>query len=260
MTSTEVPTIGLGTMGLDGSAGIETVRTAIELGYRHLDTAQIYDNENVVGNGIERASVDRDSLFVATKVWADSLEPAAVRRTAAESAERLGVETIDLLYVHRPIETYDPEQTLPAFEALQEAGTIDHIGVSNFTLAELNTARDILSGDIFAHQIELHPLFYTPELIEHAATHDYYVVAYSPLAGGAVFDIPELTAIAEKHETSEAAVSIAWLAGKDNVLVIPKASSEPHLRANLEAAQLRLDPEDIGAIESIDRERELYPE
>lgn len=258
--TTEIPPIGLGTMGLDGEAGTDTVRTAIELGYRHLDTAQIYDNEAVVGTGIERASVDREELFVASKIWADSLEPPAVQRTAAESAARLGVETIDLLYVHRPIETYDPEQTLPAFEALQAAGTIDHIGVSNFTLAELDTARDILSGDLFAHQIELHPLFYTPELIEHAVAHDYYVVAYSPLAGGAVFDIPELAGIAEKHATSEAAVSIAWLAAKDNVVVIPKASSEPHLRANLEAAQLRLDPEDVEAIESIDRERELYPE
>lgn len=256
----EFPPIGLGTMGLTGPEGVSSVTTALELGYRHLDTAQIYGNETVVGDGITEATVPRDEVTLATKVWADKLGYDDVLDSTSESLDRLGVDAVDLLYVHRPIQDYDPERTLAAFDELVDDGTARHVGVSNFTIDELDEARDHLDAPLFAHQTEYHPLFQRPELVEYARAHDHALVAYSPLAGGKVFDLPELTEIAEKHGTTEAAVSVAWLCSMENVVVIPKASSREHLEANLAARDLELDDEDVAAIESIDREEELFPE
>ena len=251
-----LPPVGLGTMGVDDP---DVIETALEIGYRHLDTAQIYGNETVVGEGIARSDVPRSELTVATKVWADSLEPEAVRRTTEESLERLGLETIDLLYVHRPIESYDPERTLPAFDALRADGLIEHVGLSNFSSAELETARSILEAPIAAHQFEFHPLFQSPELLAHAHRHGYPVVAYSPLAGGRVRDLEPVRAVADRHDTTPEAISLAWVLAHDGVRVIPKASSGEHLEANLSALDLELEDADVAAIDGIERTEELFP-
>lgn len=257
----ELPPVGLGTMGLDGPEGVDSVTTALDLGYRHLDTAQIYDNESVVGDGLAAASTPREEVVLATKVWADTLSPADTLRESIEgSLDRLGVDAVDLLYVHRPIETYDPETTLPVLDEFVADGRVGAVALSNFTVEELDEAAAILDSPIGAHQTEYHPLFQRPALVKHACEGAYPLVAYSPLAGGKVFDVPVLTDIAEKHDTTEAAVSIAWLAGLEGVVTIPKASSRAHLAANLAAADLELDAEDAAAIEAIDREEELYPE
>ncbi|KAB1198290.1 MULTISPECIES: aldo/keto reductase [Haloferax] len=254
-----VPRVGLGTMGLDTPADATAVTTALELGYRHVDTAQIYDNESVVGDAIAAAEPPREDVFLATKVWADSLAYDDVLRTTRESLDRLGTEYVDLLYVHRPIETYDPPATLAAFDELVDEGRTRAVGVSNFTIEELDEALDTLEAPLAAHQTEYHPLFQRPELLEHAERHDYSVVAYSPLSGGRVRDVDEVVSVAEKHDVTPEAVSLAWLAAK-GVRVIPKASSEKHLRANFEAVDVHLDDEDIAAIDAVDREIELYPE
>jgi 2,5-diketo-D-gluconate reductase B len=256
LTADAIPAVGLGTMGIEDP---EAVSTALDVGYRHLDTAQIYENEAVVGEGLAASPVSREDVLVATKVWADSLAAEEVRESTLESRERLGVDTIDLLYVHRPIETYDPATTLPAFDRLRADGVIRGVGVSNFTVAELDAAVEILDSPLVAHQTEYHPLFRRPELLDHAREYGYRLVAYSPLAGGKVFELPEITAVAEKHGASEAAVAVAWLRAKD-IAVIPKASSRAHLAANLQAAELELDEEDVARIDAIEREEELFPE
>ncbi|MFP9061576.1 aldo/keto reductase [Natrialbaceae archaeon A-chndr2] len=252
-----LPPVGLGTMGIEEP---DVIATALESGYRHLDTAQIYDNEVVVGAGLERSDIPREAITVATKVWADKLEPESVQQSVQESARKLGLETIDLLYVHRPIETYEPEVTLPAFDSLRDAGNIDHVGLSNFTLDELETARRILESQIGAHQIEYHPLFATPELLEHARRHEYPVVAYSPLASGRAREIEVLVEIANRHGTTPEAVSLAWVLQHDTVVAIPKASTRSHLEANLQAASLELTPGEVARIDGIEREEELFPE
>ena len=249
--------IGLGTMGIDDPA---TIMTAIDCGYRHLDTAQVYENEAVVGRGVEQSPRDREELFVATKVWVNKLTPADLLESTTASLDRLGMEYVDLLYVHRPRGEYDPATTLPALAELQEQGRINHVGVSNFTAAQLATARDHLDVPIFANQVEYHPLYQPEEALADAQTHDYYLVAYSPLANGHAGEIPEVREIADKHDVTPQAVCLAWLTAKDNVVAIPKASSEAHLRANLEAADLDLDPADHDAIDGIEREDELFPE
>jgi 2,5-diketo-D-gluconate reductase B len=258
-----VPPVGLGTMGLDGAAGSDVVTAALEMGYRHLDTAQIYGNEAVVGAGlraaVDRGAVDRDEVLVATKVWVDNLDPDRFRDAVEASRERLGVETIDLFYLHRPRGPYDPETTLPLFDAVRDDGLVRHVGVSNCTVEQLTAARAHLDAPITAHQTEYHPLFRRPALVADAREHDYTVVAYSPLAGGRVFDLDPVASVAEKHDASPAAVSIAWLRAR-GLAVIPKASSNEHLQSNLAAADLALDDDDIARIDAVETEAELYPE
>ena len=249
----DLPPVGLGTMGIDDPA---VVAAALEAGYRHLDTAQIYENERVVGDGLTDA--DRDALVVATKLWTDSLAADAVRPGTERSLDRLGLDRVDLLYVHRPRGGYDPEATLPALATVRDAGLADRVGVSNFSLDQLRTAAEYV--DIAAHQVEFHPFFRQESLLDHAQRHGYPLVAYSPLAGGLVFEDPTVRAIAEDHDTTPAAVAIAWATSYESVVTIPKASSRAHLAANLDAAGLELSTADIKAIEAIDRKEELFPE
>ena len=253
----DLPPVGLGTMGIDDPA---TVEAALDVGYRHLDTAQIYDNEAVVGDGIADSDVDREDLAVATKLWVDSLAGADVRAGTEASLDRLGLDSVDLLYVHRPRGDYEPGGTLPALDAVREAGLAEHVGLSNFAPDQLRRAREVLESPIAAHQVELHPYYGDRELLADAQEHDYSLVAYSPLIGGEASDDSVLSGIAAKHDTSPAAVSIAWLLSYENVVTIPKASTRDHLRANFEARRLDLDGEDIERIDDIDREEELYPE
>ena len=256
-----IPSPGLGTSGNDDpDQCAETVRTAIEMGYRHVDTAQMYDNEAAVGEGIARADVDREDVFLATKVWTSNLAHEDVLRTAEESLDRLGVSQVDLLYVHWPANEYDPEDTLSAFDQLDDEGLIENVGVSNFEPRHLDEARKILDAPLFANQVEMHPLLQQDELVEYASKNDVNLVAYSPLARGKVFDVPEIQEVAEKHDASPAQVSLAWLLQKEGVAAIPKASSEAHIRDNWGALDLELDDEDVATIESIDeRDRQVDP-
>ncbi|SIR88185.1 aldo/keto reductase [Natronorubrum thiooxidans] len=260
-TADDMPMLGLGTwQNEDPEQCAESVRTALETGYRHIDTAQIYDNEAAVGEGIARADVDREEVFLATKIWISNLESDDVLETARESLDRLGVEYVDLLYVHWPARTYDPEATLEAFSELYDEGLIENVGVSNFEPEQLEEAIEVCDVPILANQVELHPLLPQEELRETCEQHDIELVAYSPLARGGVFDQPEIQAIADEHGVSEAQVSLAWLREK-GVTAIPKATGEAHIRDNWASLALELAQEDIDAIDSIEeRSREVDPD
>lgn len=254
---TEIPRLGFGTYdNTDPETCRESVRRALETGYRHIDTAQGYDNEEHVGAGISVSSVDRDAVFLATKLATTNLAYEDVLRTTAESRERLGVDTIDLLYVHWPIRSYEPEETLAALEEVQSDGHVEHVGLSNFTPELLEEALDLLDTPILAHQVEMHPLFQQPELHQMAIEHDHWLVAYSPIAKGAVVDVPVLQDIAAKHDATPGQVSLAWLLQKDHVVPIPKSAGE-HIEENYAALDLTLDPEDVERIDEIEEERRL---
>jgi 2,5-diketo-D-gluconate reductase B len=252
----ELPAVGLGTYDNTDPVGCaESVETALECGYRHVDTAEGYENESAVGEGIDAADVDREDVVVATKVSPENLAYDAAIEHARASRERLRLETIDLLYVHWPIRAYDPEATLSAFEDLRESGVTRRIGLSNFTPGLLEEAMDVLGGPPFAHQVECHPLLQQDDLRAHAREHGYYLVAYSPLAKGDVSEVHELRAVAEKHDATPAQVALAWLLGKENVVAIPKSASEAHIRENLAGREFSLDDEDVARIDAIDREK-----
>ena len=253
----EIPMLGLGTWkNSDPETCATSVEAALEMGYRHIDTAQAYDNEQAVGTGIARADVDREDVFVATKVWIDSLAYDDVLETTAESLQRLGLDSVDLLYVHWPARSYDPEPTLAAFTELYEQGTVDRIGVSNFEPDQLREAVEISEAPIVANQIECHPLLQQSELRGVAADLDITLVAYSPLARGDVFDVPELREIAGEHGVSPAQVSLAWLRQK-GVVAIPKATSRAHIADNWHSLSLTLNDSELDRIDEIDEQRRL---
>jgi 2,5-diketo-D-gluconate reductase B len=260
-TANGMPMLGLGTWQNDDPEDCaESVQTALEMGYRHIDTAQIYENEDAVGDGLAAADVDREDIFLATKVWIDSLDREGVLETTRESLDRLGVDKVDLLYVHWPAREYDAEKTLGAFDELVEEGLTDRIGVSNFEPEQIDEALDVAEHDIFANQVELHPLLPQDELREHCAECDVELVAYSPLARGEVFDVPEIEEVAEKHDASPAQVSLAWLREK-GVTAIPKATGAEHIRDNWESLSVDLDEEDVETIDAIEQtERQVDPD
>ncbi len=254
MLPDDVPPIGLGTAGVDDPA---LIADAIDTGYRFIDTAQRYGNEAAVGAGIRQADVGRDRLFVATKVHERNLAYEDVLQTTAESLDRLGIAQVDLLYVHWPLEAYDPPETFQAFDELYDDGRIKHVGVSNFTPALLDEAHDHLDAPITANQVEMHPLLPQRKLRSYLSTHDIALVAYGPLMVGDVFDVPEITAIAERHDVSAAQVSLAWLL-EQGVYPIPRGDTPTHFRDNLAARGLSLDDEDLDQLERIGRTRRVY--
>jgi 2,5-diketo-D-gluconate reductase B len=254
-----LPRLGLGTVSDDPSEWKANVKTALEVGYRHIDTAQMYENERYVGEGIAAADVDREDVFVATKTVDDDRPdgPEDVEDAIDESLDRLGLEYVDLFYVHWPASVYDPEIVLPQYQAAVDDGRVRNVGVANFTPELLDEAREILDAPIAAHQVEYHPLLEQDRLLEYAQENDHWLVAYSPVARQEVFGVPEIEAIADEHDATAAQVSLAWLLSKDNVAAIPKSSSEAHMRENLEAMELELTDEEIARIDAIDTEHRV---
>lgn len=248
--STDPPQIG----DWGGSTDVATaaVASALTVGYRHIDTAEMYETERAVDRALELTGVDREEVFIATKVAPENLAYEDVLAHARASRDRLGVETIDLLYVHWPIRAYDPEGTLAAFDELYAAGEIRHVGLSNFTPAMLSEAFELLDAPVFAHQVECHPLLQQERLRRLARQHDHHLVAYSPLATGAVTERPELVEIAGENDMTASQVALAWLLSKERVVPVPCSTTAAHIRENFEAREIELPPEAIARIDNID--------
>ena len=256
--STAFDRLGYGTYKLaHGEECVAGVEHALETGYRHVDTAQGYDNEASVSAGIDRTDVDRDDLFVATKLSTDNLSYDDAVETARASRDRLGVDSIDLLYVHWPIDSYDPTETLPALDDLVDDGVIDRIGLSNFEPDQLDEALDRLDHDVFAHQVECHPLLPQERLREYAVEHDHWLVAYSPIARNRVAEVDVLREIAAAHDATPAQVSLAWLLSKERVAPIPKAADFGHVADNWAAREIDLRDGEIARIDALDRRERI---
>jgi 2,5-diketo-D-gluconate reductase B len=253
MPADVLPKLGLGTsQNDDPDECARTVATALDLGYRHVDTAKMYGNEAYVGDGLARSDGPREDVIVATKIDEAKNSYDGVLETTQASLGRLGVETIDLLYVHWPINDYAPEETLPAFNELYDEGTIRYAGVSNFEADQVEAALDHLDVPLVANQVEMHPLLPPREThLESARRHDYHLVAYSPFCRAEAFGTEELVAVAEKHGVSEAQVCLAWLCGHDTVVAIPKSRGRDPRADNHAALALERDPSDIDRIDSI---------
>ena len=255
-----MPMLGIGTWENTNPEDCATaIETALEMGYRHIDTAQIYGNEEDVGRGIERADIPREDVFLATKVWIDHLDHDGVVKSTEESLAKLGVDAVDLLYVHWPCRTYDPAETLGAFDELYETGLTDRIAISNFGLDLVDEAVETAEAPIFANQVEIHPFLPQRELVTHCREREIEVVAYSPLARGRVFESDVLAGIAGNHDASAAQVSLAWLRER-GITTIPKATSADHIEDNWLSLNLELSEEEIARIDAIgERDRRVDP-
>ncbi len=228
-----IPKLGLGTWQNTGEGCAGAVETALELGYRHVDTAQAYENEHLVGEGIAAAEVDREEVFLTTKVWRSNLRHDDVLDSVRASLDRLDVEYVDLLLIHWPHPRVPVEETLAAMADLQNEGLVEHLGVSNFTASQLQAALEAADGPLVADQVLYHPFKDQSTLLELCRDRDLALTAYSPLARGAVVGDEQLAAIGERYDRSAAQVALRWLVQQDGVVAIPKASSREHIAANL---------------------------
>jgi 2,5-diketo-D-gluconate reductase B len=244
-----IPRLGYGTWQVTGPAATEGVQDALEIGYRHIDTARAYGNEAEVGAGIAASGVDRDAIWLTTKVWIDDFEPDRLKAAAEDSLRKLRTDHVDLLLLHWPSDHVPLERTLQALRDLQEEGKILHAGVSNFPAGMLARALEIVP--LLADQVEYHPFIDQDRLLRLIREQEMTLTAYSPLAHGRVPGDPVLTAIGERHGKSASQVALRWLLDQPNVTTVPKASSHERRLENFEVFDFSLDDDDRDRITAL---------
>jgi 2,5-diketo-D-gluconate reductase B len=249
---TRIPRLGFGTWLITGRDATDAVRDALEIGYRHIDTARAYENEAEVGAGLAASAVDRSEIWVTTKIWIDDFEPARLKAAAEDSLRQLQTDYVDLLLLHWPNPDVPIERSLEAMRELQEEGKIRQSGVSNFPAGMLTRALDILP--LFANQVEYHPLLGQDALLEIARERDLTLTAYSPLAHGKVPGHPELTAIGEAHGKTAGQVALRWLLDQPKVTTVPKASSHERRQENFDVFDFALTDEDRARIAALPKD------
>jgi len=255
MSFTTLPKIGMGTFRLKGNDAREAVKSALSLGYRHIDTAQMYENEAEVGDGITSSGIPRRDVFLTTKIWHDKLHASDLINSLHDSLARLKTDHVDLTLIHWP----SPDDEVPMTEYLgalrdaQREGLTEHIGISNFTCAQMDEARDILGETpILTNQVEVHPFLANRKVVEHAQKLGITVTGYMPLAVGRVMEDETLQRIAAERNVTPAQIAIAWVASR-GVVPIPSSTRPSHQKANLDALELQLTDEEIRAINALDR-------
>lgn len=249
-----IPKIGLGTFTVTGDIGVAAMIEGLELGYRHIDTAQSYGNESEVGDAIERSRLKLNEIFITTKVDRRNLSKDRLAPSIRASAERLRVDQIDLVLVHWP-PGEDGPRLVEYMEALAKAkadGLTRLIGVSNFTRRLIDEAINVVGpGQIANNQVELHPYLQNRALRDHMARLGISVTAYMPIAGGKVTSDQLIMAIGKRLNATPAQVALAWLM-QEGINVIPSSRKRAHLESNLQAASLTLSKADIKSIETLD--------
>jgi len=259
----KIPKIGLGTSGRTGEAGMTAILTALEVGYRHIDTAQSYGSEAGVGEAVRRSGVPRQDFFITTKVADTRLEKSQFMDSVERSLETIGVGPVDLLLIHWPTkdDAVPFEDYMLALAEAQRRGHTRLIGVSNFPIALLERGERLLGpGVIATDQVEIHPYMQAPKLSWYARQKGLKLTAYQPLGRGAVASDPVLQRIGEKHGVAASAVALAFLIAEGHV-VIPASTSEANLRANLLAGDLALDDGEMQDIRALHRgDRRINPE
>ncbi len=252
----EVPKIGFGTWQINGRECTEAVRDALELGYRHVDTAAAYDNEREVGRAIAESGVDREEIWLTTKVWMDDVSRDRLRASAENSLRDLGTGYVDLLLIHWPNQSVPIEETMRAMTALRERGRIRHIGVSNYTPRLLEEA--LGHAPILCNQVEYHVGLGQERLLALAEERDLVIAAYAPFAHGEIFEEPVLQEIGEAHDKSAGQVALRWLIEQDRVVAIPKAASHENRVANLDVFDFELTGEERARIDALPKDQRRF--
>ena len=247
----KVPSLGLGTYRLSGGECERAVERALSLGYRHIDTAHMYRNEEEVGRGIQGSGVDREEIFLTTKVWPSDFSYKRTIQTTRESLKKLDTDRVNLLLMHWPSRDVPLEETLGAMRELQEEGSVRHIGVSNFPPSMVQEAAQ--HAEIFCNQVEYHPYEAQDELLGQAKEMDYLLTAYRPLSRGSILNDETLREIGEAHGKTSAQVALRWLIQQEKVAAIPKATSEEHLKANFDVFDFELNDEEMERVSELRR-------
>jgi 2,5-diketo-D-gluconate reductase B len=249
-----MPRLGLGTWPMRGAECQRAVEGALALGYRHVDTAEMYGNEEDVGAALAASGVKRDEIFLATKVWNDKPNGSAIRRAFDASLERLATPYVDLFLIHWPSPELELSDALRGLAAIRAEGRAKAIGVSNFPPRLLRRAIDADVG-LACLQVEFHVLLDQSRLLEICRANGVVLTAYSPLAKGGAGEDATLRRIAAKHGATGAQVALAWLLAQDGVAMVPKAASRNRQQENLDALRIALDAEDMAAIAALPKDR-----
>lgn len=255
MSFSTLPKIGMGTFRLKGNDAREAVKSALSLGYRHIDTAQMYENEAEVGDGITSSGIPRRDIFLTTKIWHDKLHASDLINSLHDSLARLKTDHVDLTLIHwpSPDDEVPMEEYLGALRDAQREGLTEHIGISNFTCAQMDRAKEILGDSpILTNQVEVHPFLANRKVVEHAQKLGITVTGYMPLAVGKVMEDETLQRIASERNVTPAQIAIAWVASR-GVVPIPSSTRPSHQKANLDALKIQLTAEEIRAIDGLDR-------
>jgi 2,5-diketo-D-gluconate reductase B len=245
-----IPLVGLGTWDLRGRTCARIVEQALRLGYRHIDTAELYDNEREVGEGLRASGVKRDAVFITTKIWPSHFAPRELERSAKESLVRLRLSEVDLLLLHWPNPNIPLSETLPALCKMKRMGLARHIGVSNFTVAMIEEATKLSQEPLVCNQVELHPLLDQSKVIAACRKHGLAIVAYSPIARGGVKNDKVLSRIGKVHGKSAAQVSLRYLV-QQGIAVIPRTSRIERLSENMAVFDFLLSDAEMAEIASL---------
>jgi 2,5-diketo-D-gluconate reductase B len=254
---TRMPRLGFGTWPLRGAACQAAVESALSLGYRHIDTAEMYGNEAAVGAAIRASGLPRGEVYLTTKVWNDKPRGDQIRRAFEASLQRLALPHADLLLIHWPSPQLDLPDALRALARLREEGLARAVGVANFPPGLLRRAVEAGIAPIACLQVEHHVYLSQRRLLEYTRRQDIVLTSYTPLAKGEVARDPVITRIAAKHGATPGQVALAWLLAMPGVAAIPKAASPARQRENLAALDLRLDEADLAALAALPKNRRM---
>ncbi len=236
---------------MNGSTCRRAVETALEMGYRHIDTAEMYRNEREIGQAISASGVARQELFLVSKVWSNHHEADQVVEACEATLQGLDTDYLDLYLIHWPSDRIPVAETLEGMDRLVDAGKVRHIGVSNFSVGQLEEAREVAEHPIFCDQVKFHVRHRQDALVRYCQEEDVLVTAYTPLEKARLTGQSTLEEIGRRHGKSALQVALRWLIEQEKVVAIPKASSEAHQRHNLDVFDFSLSEEERAAIQEI---------
>ncbi len=251
----DIPKLGYGTWNRDKDAAYQGVLDAIEIGYTHIDTAPSYQNEDAVGKALKNSGIDRDSIFVTTKVDPHDYGEGEVLPAVKKSLEKLQLDKVDLLVLHFPslYDKYPLESYVAQFVEVFDMGLAQHIGVSNFTIKHIEESRPIFADrPIYTNQVEIHPYMQNRPIVDYCQSNNIHLTAYSPLARGAMVDDPVLAEIGKKHNASTSQIALAFLLNL-GYAVIPSSDKRHRIQENFDAGKIQLPQEEMAKIAKLER-------
>ncbi|MFC4350448.1 aldo/keto reductase [Fodinicurvata halophila] len=248
-----IPKIGFGTFQLDADVARARVREALEVGYRHIDTAQMYKNEEAVGAGLRDGGVPRDEIFLTTKVWPDRFADGDLQRSAEESLERLKLDYVDLLLLHWPNPEISLSETIGALNDVRKRGLAKHIGISNFNVALIREAVAASEAPLVTNQVEYHPWLSQDPVRQELARHGMSLTAYCPLGQGKLLEEPVIQRLAQAYGKEPGQVVLRWHYQQPDVIAIPRTSKAERVRSNLDIFDFELSEAEMSEISGLAR-------
>jgi diketogulonate reductase-like aldo/keto reductase len=247
-----IPAIGLGTWTLTDEAATRLVASAIQAGYRHVDTAAMYENEEAVGAGLRASGTPRSEVFLTTKVRPDDIADGDLQRSVEASLKRLQVDQVDLALIHWPSKVIPLAESIRALNEVKDRGLARHIGVSNFTVAMVDEAVALSRHPLACNQVEYHPFLNQDRVLAACRKHGMAVVSYCPLARGAeLFPEPAVTAAAGRHGKTPAQIVLRWQVQQEGVVAIPRSSNPERIAQNLRVFDFVLEADEMAALDAL---------